>query len=573
MLGKSSYRFAFIFAILAMAIVVAPLAHADDVVSHVRIVRLSFVEGDVAFQSPGSTWQRAMMNLPIRQGFSVRTDAGYAEIEFETGLIVHLAGNTQLEFTQLSLNDGLRMTSLKLDHGTMIATANLQKGDQVSIASGNAEVIAPRNGRLRIDSVDSQNWVTAFKGKVEVRTGENSTLVESGKALHYAASFQGTNASQGSESAQLSVDRAPRTDAFDKWAAQREEAQQEAQAGAGDFVRQKDYAFSTADLYNYGLWSDIAGYGMAWQPYGMGAGWMPFANGLWMFDDMSDDWMWTSFEPWGWMPYHFGGWVDIAGAGWFWIPQSPRTFRAATASFVTVGNQFGWTPTLATPTNPTKVKAGVVSPTQIVFAGGAQNGVIIAGPRGHPAPSTTVKTVSGPASTFAQGAQPTMSALAASGVVATGRAPVLPTGTALTYTTHGNISGTANGMPTRTANGNGGAINAPRGNVGAPTASGRPVAMAPHTAPVQVVRPPSTFANVNSGSRNSGVTPVNSAGSTRGIQSTAGVTGGTAAPGGSNGSGGRQPGVGTTGGTGAPPAGGGASGGGVAPGGTGTVKH
>jgi hypothetical protein len=493
-------------------------------------------------------------------------------VEFETGLIVHLAGNTQLEFTELTLNDGLRVTSLKLDHGTMIATANLQKGDQVTIGSGDAEVIVPRNGRLRIDSVDSQNWVTAFKGKVEVRTGDNTTLVENGKALHFGGSFQGAAASQSGEASHLSLDRSPRTDAFDKWAAQREEAQQEAQVGAGDFVRQRDYAFSTADLYNYGLWSNISGYGLAWQPYGLGAGWMPFANGLWTFDDIGADWMWTSFEPWGWMPYHFGGWVNIPGDGWFWIPQSPRTFRAATANFVTVGNQVGWTPTLATPTNPTRVKPAVAGTTQIVFAGGAQNGVIIAGPRGHLAPSTTVNSVSAPASSFVQRGQPTMSALAASGVVATGRAPVMPTGTSLTYTAHSTATGTTNGAPIRTANGNGGAMNGTRANLGAPSANARPVAMAPHTAPVQVQRPPSTFANVNSGGRNSGVTPVNG-GFAGGVHSTAGVTGGSVAPGTSNNSsgGGHSTGAGSSGGT--APAGGGASGGGVAPGGTGSVKH
>src|SRR5689334_19999939 len=125
MLSRSSYRITFILAISLMSIaaVSAPTL-ADETVTHVRIVRLSFVEGDVAFQSAGSTWQRAMMNLPIRQGLSLRTDAGYAEVEFETGLIVHLAGNTQLEFVELSTNDGIRVTSLKLDHGTMIATSN-----------------------------------------------------------------------------------------------------------------------------------------------------------------------------------------------------------------------------------------------------------------------------------------------------------------------------------------------------------------------------------------------------------------------------------------------------------------
>lgn len=555
MLSRSSYRIAFILAISSMLIaaVSAPTL-ADEAVTHVRIVRLSFVEGDVAFQSAGSTWQRAMMNLPIRQGLSLRTDAGYAEVEFETGLVVHLAGNTQLEFVELSTNDGIRVTSLKLDHGTVIATSNLQRGDRVSISSGNAEVTVPRNGRLRIDSLDSQNWVTSFKGRTDVKIGENLSPVESGKTLHF-----------GGAQNQSSLDRSPRTDAFDKWASQREDALQEAQLNSEDFVTQKNYLFSTADLYNYGLWSNISGYGMAWQPYGMGAGWMPFSNGMWMFDDFTDDWMWTSFEPWGWMPYHFGGWVDIAGAGWFWIPQSPRIFRPSTATFLSVGNQVGWTPTIVPPTNPAKFKGGAAGPTQLVLAGGAQNGVIIAGPRGIAAPTATVRPGSRPAPTFVQHGQPTMATLQSNGVVATGRAPIMPTNTTLTYSAHSTISGNAPGI--------GGAQNGPRGITGSP--SGRPpVAPAPHAAPVQVQRAPSTFATTNAGGRNSGVTPVNTGASGGSIHSSgaAGVSGVSSAQNGSGNGGGRPAGAGPAVGTPAPPAGG-AAGGGVAPIGTASGKH
>src|SRR5277367_6736176 len=97
---NTSFRLAVLsFAIMAIAIVAGmpPFAHADAV-SHARIVRLSFLEGDVAYQnqSSGSTWERAVQNLPIREGLSLRTDSGYAEVEFESGLVVHLAGNTQL---------------------------------------------------------------------------------------------------------------------------------------------------------------------------------------------------------------------------------------------------------------------------------------------------------------------------------------------------------------------------------------------------------------------------------------------------------------------------------------------
>jgi hypothetical protein len=508
MRNKISFRLAVLSsAIIAIAIVATfPMAHAD-VVSHARIVRLSFVEGDVAYQSPGSSWQRAVMNLPLQQGFSVRTDAGYAEVEFESGLVVQLAGNTQLEFKQLSLIDGHKVTSLKLDQGTLIATANLEKGDDVSISSGNGDVTVPHSGRFRIDSAQSQNWVTVFRGKVEVANGGNNTEVDNGKTLHFGSASAG-------DADQSSVDRSPRTDAFDKWASDREQAQENAQVGAGEFLRQRDYQFSTADLYNYGMWSNISGYGMAWQPYGMGANWMPFSNGLWAFDDLGGGWMWASSELWGWTPYHYGGWVYLDGEGWFWIPQNLGTFYGGTANFVTVGNQVGWTPTAPTPVNPTKVKFAPITPTtpvRVVFAGSGSNGVIVAGPRGIVPGASPVKIASGPASTFVQTSAPSVAALGSSGVIVTSRGPMRPVST-LAYSPRGTSTG-----------------------VGAPS-TGRPTAMAPHSSPVPVLRAPSTFAVAGSGSRSSGVTPVISSAYHGSSHSSGGATGVTSTSSAANGS-------------------------------------
>jgi len=536
MRNKISFRLALLFsAIIAIAIVATfPMAHAD-VVSHARIVRLSFVEGDVAYQTAGSPWQRAMMNLPLQQGFSVRTDTGYAEVEFESGLLVELAGNTQLEFTQLSLIDGHKVTSLKLDQGTMIATANLQKGDDVSISSGNGEVTVPRSGRFRIDAAQSQNWVTVFHGKVDVANGGSSTAVENGKTLHFGA------APAGSEADQSSVDRSPRNDAFDKWASERQQAQGNAQEGAGEFLNQRDYQFSTADLYNYGMWSDISGYGMAWQPYGMGANWMPFSNGLWMFDDIGSDWMWASTEPWGWMPYHYGGWVYLDGEGWFWIPQNLGNFYGGTANFVTVGNQVGWTPTAPIPVNPKKVRIAPITPTnpvRVVFAGSGSKGVIVAGPRGVMPGASAVKVASGPAAAFAQTSAPNVAALGASGVIVTSRGPQRPVST-LAYSPRGTSAGV--GAPKSGAAGNLGAAN----NLNAPSA-GRPTAMAPHSAPAPVMRAPSTFAIAGSGVRSSGVTPVISSAYNGGAHSSGAPTGVTSTSSAANGSSGGTN-VGTTG--------------------------
>jgi len=560
MVTRISFRLAFLsFVIIAIAIVTALPPAQADVVSHARIVRLSFVEGDVAYQSAGSDWERAVVNLPIREGFSLRTDAGYAEVEFETGLVMQLAGNTQLEFTVLNLTDGHKVTSLKLGQGTMIVTANLQKGDQATITAGNAEVAVPHSGRLRIDSAQGQNWVTVFHGKVDVANGGKQTEIESGKTLHF-----------GGEQNQSSVDRSPRTDAFDKWASDRQQALENAQLGAGDFVRQRDYAFNTADLYNYGLWSNISGYGMAWQPYGVGANWMPFSNGMWLTDGLDADWMWASAEPWGWLPYHYGDWLFLDGEGWFWIPQNLGFFQGGNANFVNVGNQTGWTPIIANPVNPKRVRVSPTTPTRVVFAGGGAKGVIVAGPRGVVPPTTPVTVASRPAGSFVPHGGTTVSALNGAGVIVTSRGPVSPANTTRTYTAQGPVGGTI-GRPTATG--------APRsggpGNLGGPV-SGRPTTMAPHSSPVAVVRAPSTFTSVGTGGRNSGVTPVNGSGFGSGRTGGTGVGTAVGAPtssasnGSSGGAGGHPSGGGT-----APGGGTGQAGGGVAPGGTGGAsgKH
>jgi hypothetical protein len=504
---KASFLFAALFSILAIVIITGPPAQTD-VVGHARIVRLSFVEGDVAFQRPGSTWERAMANLPIQQDYSIRTDSGYAEVEFETGLVIRLAQNTQLDFTELSMLDGHKITALKLDHGTIIATANLSRYDQLSVAAGNLNVTGAHNGRFRIDATDSQDYVTVFHGNVDVANGATTTGVESGKSLHFDAA--------GNTS---TVDHNPHPDAFDKWVSQRDEAQQTSQSDAGDFINQRNYPYTVGDLYDYGLWANISGYGMGWQPYGVGPSWMPFGNGMWMFDDPSADWMWTSFEPWGWLPYHYGGWVNIAGGGWFWIPQNLGVFKGATANFVSVGNQVGWTPTLAPPMNPGKVKTPGPAPIHVVFAGGGSNGVIVPGPHGILKSPETVKTVTSPAASFVQRGEPTPATLAASGVTVTGRAPSRAMNSPLAYAPR-ETPGVNRGAPS---------------NQGAPSSNARPFAMAPHSSPAPVVRAPSTFAGVNSGGRVSGIAPAGSISSSAGNHG--GAPGATGASGSSNSSG------------------------------------
>src|ERR1700680_2805149 len=77
-------------------------AKAQDY-SKIRIVRLSFVEGAVQYQRPGEDWQDATTNLPIQEGFALRTTDGYAEVECENSLAMRLGTNSTMEFTVLAL--------------------------------------------------------------------------------------------------------------------------------------------------------------------------------------------------------------------------------------------------------------------------------------------------------------------------------------------------------------------------------------------------------------------------------------------------------------------------------------
>src|SRR6202049_1851338 len=97
-------------------------AKAQDY-SKIRIVRLSFVEGNVQYQRPGQDWQDAKLNLPIQEGFALRTADGYAEVEFEDALTLRLATNATVEFAGLALQNGGRITKLTIPQGTALISA------------------------------------------------------------------------------------------------------------------------------------------------------------------------------------------------------------------------------------------------------------------------------------------------------------------------------------------------------------------------------------------------------------------------------------------------------------------
>src|SRR5579864_2386134 len=108
--------------LLVLAMLLVPFLHADDdqAVSHARIVRLSYVEGQVQVsRQQGGGYQNATMNIPLVQGDQIRTgDDGWAEIQFENGSNIRLAPESQITFTLMTrFASGATGTEVNLDEG------------------------------------------------------------------------------------------------------------------------------------------------------------------------------------------------------------------------------------------------------------------------------------------------------------------------------------------------------------------------------------------------------------------------------------------------------------------------
>src|SRR5260370_4021897 len=132
------------FILLSSLFVGAHPASADS--SHARIIRLSLVQGDVRFArathgdplaDSAATWERAGLNLPIRQGYVLATANGRAEVEFENGASALLKENTVVEVYDISLHDSALTTRLVLRQGSASFYVNPAGDDYFTVTVPN----------------------------------------------------------------------------------------------------------------------------------------------------------------------------------------------------------------------------------------------------------------------------------------------------------------------------------------------------------------------------------------------------------------------------------------------------
>lgn len=199
-----------LLALAAILLAVALPLHGDNH-SNARIVRVTFLQGDVRYHREGKDSGPAALNLAIEPGFGMETGDGFAEVEFEDNVVLRLAKKSSVLFTKLALTDGRRETQVSVFRGTAIITANLARGDELSVAVSNLNLTVPRSGRFRVDVTSTEIWVTALGGKVDFTSPSGTTLLMTGQMLH----------EQGTDTKSLQVVRSPAKDTFDKWDSQR----------------------------------------------------------------------------------------------------------------------------------------------------------------------------------------------------------------------------------------------------------------------------------------------------------------------------------------------------------------
>jgi hypothetical protein len=307
--------------------------------SQARVVRLSFIEGDVAVQRPDvQAWAEAPVNTPLQEGFKLSTgDSSFAEIQLENGGTIRMGELSLLDLTVLErAPNGGTIDHLGLRQGyATFHPLPSHLGEALQVGTPYGTIIAQASAEFRVDLDQGAQRVEVFDGSVDVQSNLGAMTIEKDSVLiMQPGTSEPTVVSQGITK-----------DDWDNWVDDRE-ARLQAPPGApspnnysGDAG---EITYGWNDLSQYGNWSDVPGEGYGWAPGTVATGWSPYSTGQWCWYP-GFGYTWIGAEPWGWLPYHYGGWDFIPGRGWVWFPGNLRTWSPAQVTWFSGPNWVGWT--------------------------------------------------------------------------------------------------------------------------------------------------------------------------------------------------------------------------------------
>jgi FecR protein len=299
-----------------LTVVCILLAVPSFAASHVRIVRLKDVQGDVQIdRNAGQGYEKAFPNLPITQGAKIKTKAdGLVAVEFEDGTALRITPATVVEFQQLSLRDsGAKVSSVLVEEGTAYINYVGAKDDEFTVTFGHEKVALAHPAHLRVSMGDTNAAVAVLKGDAEITGPSGSVQVAKNQTAFFDLADK--------DRYKLAKNVDPGS--YDIWDKQQDQYQQ-TYAANNSQTGYSPYSYGMSDLNYYGSFTNYPGYGTLWQPYFVGAGWDPFMSGAWAYYPGSG-YSWVSGYPWGWTPYHTGSWAFVPGYGWGWQPGGSWT--------------------------------------------------------------------------------------------------------------------------------------------------------------------------------------------------------------------------------------------------------
>ena len=340
--------------------------------SHVRIVRLSSVEGQVQMDRvPAQGLERAILNTPVVEGVSLITGKdGLAEVEFENQSALRLAEDSEVKFSKLAMNDaGAKVNQIEVVKGIVYLDATSKGEDGFRVTVGETSLLVQRDTLMRVNAVSGQVQVAVFKGDVQLENQAKAVTVQKKETLTVDPKISaGYTIAKGTDSLP-----------YDNWNKERE-------AYADTYARNAGYggpshAYGLQDLNYYGDYTYASGYGYVWQPYGFAnamMGWNPYSNGAWAFYP-GMGYSWASAYPWGWLPFHYGSWAYIKGTGWAWLPGNQYNGQWYATNFHSVPvikkAPAGWTAAAPPPVSASSVN----QPTVLVGKAGSSPAVISGG--------------------------------------------------------------------------------------------------------------------------------------------------------------------------------------------------
>jgi Family of unknown function (DUF6600)/FecR protein len=307
MTGRVGFAFSACAAIFLVAASVGAQAE-----SHARIVRLSFIDGQVQMAHADQGLDRAILNTPIVEGTRIVTKGdGLAEVEFEDQSALRLAENSEVKFRRLSMTDtGAKVDEIEVLRGVVFFDVRAKSEDAYHAIAGGTTFLVRRNTLARISAAPDQLQIAVLRGDVQLENQPQLLSVKKNETLTL----------DPNQPSDYKVTHGTEPLPVDAWNKERE-AYTDAYARGQSFGGPRT-GYGVQDLNYYGDYFNAPGYGYVWQPYGFAnsmIGWSPYTNGAWAFVP-GFGYSWASAYPWGWLPYHYGSWLFLGGIGWAWQP-------------------------------------------------------------------------------------------------------------------------------------------------------------------------------------------------------------------------------------------------------------